>query len=135
METNLYIYTNFNPYWFILFLQKSYILAFLHVTVRLFISVSFSKMFWPKAVDETFLRTLAVNLCKDWQQLADKLKFRPAEIGKFKRLAESNPEEQAHQMLVSWWSKQSDSKEEAGEWLRSALAQIGRPDLAAKIPG
>ncbi|XP_071805239.1 uncharacterized protein [Asterias amurensis] len=86
-------------------------------------------------LDETFLRTLAVSLGKDWQQLAVKLKFIPAEIGKFERLAESNPEEQAHQMLVSWWSKQSDSKEEAGEWLRSALAQIGRPDLAAKIPG
>ncbi|XP_071805747.1 uncharacterized protein [Asterias amurensis] len=86
-------------------------------------------------LDETFLRTLAVNLCKDWQQLAVKLKFRPAEIGKFERLAESNPEEQAHQMLVSWLGAQQADDREAGERLRSALAQIGRQDLAARIPG
>ncbi|XP_071807343.1 LOW QUALITY PROTEIN: uncharacterized protein [Asterias amurensis] len=86
-------------------------------------------------LDETFLRTLAVNLCKDWQQLAVKLKFRPAEIGKFERLAESNPEEQARQMLVSWLSEQQPNDREAGEWLRSALVQIDRRDLAARIPG
>ena len=91
-------------------------------------------MFWPEAVDETLLRTLAVNLCKDWQQLADKLMFRQAEISKFERLAESNPEEQAYKMLDSWWSKHADNGE-AGEWLRSALAQLGRRDLAARIPG
>ena len=91
-------------------------------------------MFLPKAVDETFRRTLAVSLGKDWQQLAVKLKFIPAEIGKFERFAESNPEEQAYTMLVSWWSKQADDRE-AVEWLRSALAQIGRGDLAARIPG
>ncbi|XP_033642478.1 uncharacterized protein LOC117302610 [Asterias rubens] len=88
----------------------------------------------PTPVDETLLRTLAVNLCKDWQQLADKLMFRQAEISKFERLAESNPEEQAYKMLDSWWSKHADNGE-AGEWLRSALAQIGRRDLAARIPG
>ena len=90
---------------------------------------------WLEAVDETFLQTLAVNLCKDWQQLAVKLKFRPAEIGKFERLAESSPEEQAHQMLVSWLSEQQADDREAGEWLRSALVQIDRRDLAARIPG
>ena len=90
---------------------------------------------WLEAVDETFLQTLAVNLCKDWQQLAVKLKFRPAEIGKFERFAESSPEEQAHQMLVSWLGEQQADDREAGEWLRSALAQIGRRDLAARIPG
>ena len=42
-------------------------------------------MFWPEAVDQTLLLTLAVNLCKDWQQLADKLMFRPAEISMFER--------------------------------------------------
>ncbi|XP_033642694.1 uncharacterized protein LOC117302773 isoform X3 [Asterias rubens] len=86
-------------------------------------------------LDKTLLRTLAVNLCKDWQHLAVKLKFRPAEIGKFERFAESSPEEQAHQMLVSWLGEQQADDREAGEWLRSALAQIGRRDLAARIPG
>ncbi|XP_071805990.1 uncharacterized protein [Asterias amurensis] len=86
-------------------------------------------------LDKTLLRTLAVNLCKDWRQLAVKLKFGPAEIGKFERFAESNPEEQAYQMLVSWLSEQQADDGEAGEWLRSALAQIGRRDLAARIPG
>ncbi|XP_071805991.1 uncharacterized protein [Asterias amurensis] len=89
----------------------------------------------PTPVDKTLLRTLAVNLCKDWRQLAVKLKFGPAEIGKFERFAESNPEEQAYQMLVSWLSEQQADDGEAGEWLRSALAQIGRRDLAARIPG
>ncbi|XP_033642695.1 uncharacterized protein LOC117302773 isoform X4 [Asterias rubens] len=89
----------------------------------------------PTPVDKTLLRTLAVNLCKDWQHLAVKLKFRPAEIGKFERFAESSPEEQAHQMLVSWLGEQQADDREAGEWLRSALAQIGRRDLAARIPG
>ncbi|XP_033642196.1 uncharacterized protein LOC117302377 isoform X3 [Asterias rubens] len=83
----------------------------------------------PTPVDETFLRTLAGNLGKDWQQLADKLKFIPAEI------AESNPEEQAYTMLVSWLGAQQADGREAGEWLRSALVQIGRRDLAARIPG
>ena len=91
-------------------------------------------MFWPGAVDETLRQTLAVSLGKDWQQLAVKLNFIPAEIGKFERFAESNPEEQAYTMLVSWWSKQADDRE-AVVWLRSALAQIGRRDLAARIPG
>ncbi len=87
-----------------------------------------------RTVDETFLQTLALNLYTDWQRLADKLHFRPAEIRKFERLAESNPEVQAYQMLVSWWEEQADHRE-AEEWLRSALVQIGRRDLAAKIPG
>ncbi|XP_071805850.1 uncharacterized protein [Asterias amurensis] len=89
----------------------------------------------PTPVDKTLLRTLAVNLCKDWQQLAVKLKFGPAEISKFERFAESSPEEQAYQMLVSWLSEQQAGDREAGEWLRSALTQIGRRDLAARIPG
>ena len=88
-------------------------------------------MFWPKAVDEKFLRTLAENLCKDWQQLADKLKFRQAEISKFESLA---GKVQAHHMLVYWLSAQADDGE-AGERLRSALVQIGRQALAARIPG
>ncbi len=85
-------------------------------------------------LDETFLQTLAFDLAKDWQQLAEKLTFRPAQTCNFERLAESNPEVQAYQMLVSWWEEQADHRE-AEERLRSALVQIGRRDLAARIPG
>ncbi|XP_071805636.1 uncharacterized protein [Asterias amurensis] len=82
-------------------------------------------------LNETLLRTLAVGLRKDWQQLAVELKFRPAEISKSESLA---GKVQAHHMLVSWLSAQADDGE-AVERLRSALVQIGRQDLAARIPG
>ena len=59
--------------------------------------------------------------------------FKPAEIQAFE-IVSPNLEEQACQMLVTWWRRQPD-KEEAGEWLRGALTRFGRPDLASKIPG
>ena len=94
--------------------------------------------FSGSAVDKAvLLRTLARKLGTDWQQLAVTLRFGPADISQFESLVGSNPEEQAFQMLDSWWRKQADDTDDtwAGEWLKAALILIGRRDLAAMIPG
>ncbi|XP_033625991.1 uncharacterized protein LOC117289125 [Asterias rubens] len=92
----------------------------------------------PKLDKAVLLRTLARKLGTDWQQLAVKLRLGPADISQFESLVGSNPEEQAFQMLDSWWRKQADHDTDdtwAGEWLKAALILIGRRDLAAMIPG
>ncbi|XP_071786207.1 uncharacterized protein [Asterias amurensis] len=91
----------------------------------------------PTLDKAVLLRTLARKLGTDWQQLAVTLRLGPADISQFESLVGSNPEEQAFQMLDSWWRKQADDTDDtwAGEWLKAALIVIGRRDLAARIPG
>ena len=84
--------------------------------------------------DERFIRELSGKVGKDWKRIGTNLGCKSAEIQSFEYNSRNNLEEQAFQMLVTWWRRQPNNQD-AREWLRAALISTDRSDLASDIPG
>ena len=84
-------------------------------------------------LDEKYMRKLAKNLGKAWIIVATELLFESAEIENFKSDIILNQAEQAFQMLVTWWRKQTDHID-ARDRLIAALREAGRADFVLEMP-
>ncbi len=85
-------------------------------------------------LDEILLRDLSRNIGNNWRRLGTTLSFSTAEIEAFMYNHRDNLEEQAFRMFIAWKRKQPNANE-AKKSLRAALVEIGRTDMAAKLPG
>ncbi|XP_022111509.1 uncharacterized protein LOC110990722 [Acanthaster planci] len=84
-------------------------------------------------VDEQFLRDLSTEVEESWIELAERLSYRRTEIWQISASFEGN-KERSHQMLLSWWKKQTNPEERL-ERLREALTAIGLSKVILLVSG